>query len=418
MNAIFTICAKNYLAQALTLKESIYKHNKGVDFFLFLADEKTAAVSDIELVALDDSWLPNWKSLAFKYNVIEFSTSIKPFCFSKLFEQGYDKVIYLDPDIYVTDNLEEIFSSLDNYSMVVTPHYNHIETNYTGSVTEEELLFVGIYNLGFGAIRNNVVGKQIVEWWKNRLYDKCYADKEDSLHVDQRWIDFLPGFFPDDVLISHHAGVNIAIWNLHERQLIIQDSKYVIQDFRVDKEYPLLFFHFSGFDPYNRTVINRRHPRFNIDVFPSFIPIIEEYANLEYKNGYDKFSKLKYSFNAYDSGETVLPLHRRLYRRYIQENNPIEENPFEIKGAFYNLLKTKRLILTDKNQDFNLGIKKEDKSSVSNIDKVFNALFRLFIIFFGIKRYYFLIKYLKAKTRLENQYFLIGMEDKSKRENG
>lgn len=406
MNSIFTICAKNYLAQALTLRDSVLEHNPDVDMFIFLADEETNEVSQLELVTLDDSWIPNWRNMAFKYNVIEFATSIKPFCFKKLFDQGYDKVIYLDPDIYVTDNLGHIYDSLDKYSMVITPHYNHIETNYTGAVTEEELLFVGIYNLGFGAIKNNAIGNQIIEWWQNRLFDKCYADKEDALHVDQKWIDFLPGFFPDDVLVSHHPGINIAIWNLHERELKIHDNKYVIEDLRTKELFPLLFFHFSGFDPYNKTVINRRHPRFNIDVFPSFIPIINSYSEIVYRNNYDLFSKLKYSFNTYKNGDVIIPLHRRLYRLY-SENNKETLDPFENQNKFYQLLKSKRLILKDNTADYNLGIKKENNTDISRIDQVFNALVKLFIFVFGIKRYFFLIKYVRMKTRLESQDFLI-----------
>lgn len=406
MNSIFTICAKNYLAQALTLRDSVLEHNPDVDMFIFLADEETNEVSQLELVTLDDSWIPNWRNMAFKYNVIEFATSIKPFCFKKLFDQGYEKVIYLDPDIYVTDNLGHIYDSLDKYSMVITPHYNHIETNYTGAVTEEELLFVGIYNLGFGAIKNNAIGNQIIEWWQNRLFDKCYADKEDALHVDQKWIDFLPGFFPDDVLVSHHPGINIAIWNLHERELKIHDNKYVIEDLRTKELFPLLFFHFSGFDPYNKTVINRRHPRFNIDVFPSFIPIINSYSEIVYRNNYDLFSKLKYSFNTYKNGDVIIPLHRRLYRLY-SENNKETLDPFENQNKFYQLLKSKRLILKDNTADYNLGIKKENNTDISRIDQVFNALVKLFIFVFGIKRYFFLIKYVRMKTRLESQDFLI-----------
>ncbi|WP_028120912.1 glycosyltransferase family protein [Epilithonimonas tenax] len=405
-NAIFTICAKNYLAQALTLRDSVLEHHPDVDMFIFLADEETSEVSQFELVTLDDSWIPNWCNMAFKYNVIEFATSIKPFCFKKLFDQGYEKVIYLDPDIYVTDNLAPIYDSLDKYSMVITPHYNHIETNYTGAVTEEELLFVGIYNLGFGAIKNNEIGNQIVEWWQNRLFDKCYADKEDALHVDQKWIDFLPGFFPNDLLISHHPGINIAIWNLHERELKIRDNKYVIEDLRTKELFPLLFFHFSGFDPYNKTVINRRHPRFNIDVFPSFVPIINSYSEIVYRNNYDLFSKLKYSFNTYKNGDVIIPLHRRLYRLY-SENNREAFDPFENQNKFYQLLKSKRLILKDNTADYNLGIKKENNTDISRIDQVFNALVKLFIFVFGIKRYFFLIKYVRMKTRLESQDFLI-----------
>lgn len=406
MNAIFTICAKNYLAQALTLKESVLKHNPEIDFYLFLADEKTENIKDVNVVELDDSWISDWKGMAFKYNVIEFATSIKPFCFNKLFNEGFDKVIYLDPDIFVTDDLVSIYDDLQKYSMVITPHYNHIETNYTGAVTEEELLFVGIYNLGFGAIKNNHVGRQIVEWWMDRLSNKCFADKEDALHVDQRWIDFLPGFFPEEIKISHHPGINIAIWNLHERELKIEDGKYVIEDLRTKEKYSLLFFHFSGFDPYNRTVINRRHPKYNINIFPSFIPIINTYSDLVNKMSYDFFSKLKYSFNNFNNGEVIIPLHRRLFRVY-SEKNEVDFNPFTPENLFYEILKSKRLILKDKTVDYNLGIAKERNVNVSGIDKIYNALVKIFILVFGVKRYYFLIKYVRMKTRLESQDFLI-----------
>ena len=275
-NVIFTICAKNYLAQALTLRESVYIHNPEVDFYLFISDLNDSDIVPDFVVELNDDWIPNWKQMAFKYNVIEFSTSIKPFCINKLFLEGYDQVIYLDPDTYVTSNLKPIFNMLGDNSIVLSPHYCNIQTQYSGSVTEEELLWVGIYNLGFCAISNNSVGHKIVAWWCNRLADKCYADHKDGLHVDQKWMDFIPCFFPNDTLITHHMGINPAIWNLHERELEIDNSgKYYIRNIETQELFPLLFFHFSGFDPFNSKVLNRRHPRYGIDKFPTFKPLID-----------------------------------------------------------------------------------------------------------------------------------------------
>lgn len=405
-NAVFTICAKNYLAQALTLRESVLQYNQDIDFYLFLADKKTDDIKNLNLVELDDAWIQGWENMAFKYNVIEFATSIKPFCFKKIFDEGYDKVMYLDPDIYVTHSLDLINNDLDSYSMILTPHYNHIQTKYTGSVSEEELLFVGIYNLGFCAIKNDKIGNHIVDWWADRLSEKCFADKDDALHVDQKWIDFLPGFYPNDILISHHPGINIAIWNLHERELVSENNTYVIKDLVTGKYDTLLFFHFSGFDPYNRKTINRRHPLYNTDVFPSFIPIINNYSDEVIKNNYESFSKLAYSFNNFGNGDVIIPLHRRLFRIYLQSNS--EFNAFDVQSEFYKILKSKRLILKDKSASYNLGIVKEKNVDVSKIDKIFNFMIRLFIFIFGIKRYYFLLKYLRMKTRLENQEFLIG----------
>ena len=49
---IFTICSKNYLAQALTLKESIKKHEPSVDFYIFLADLPCDDIKNIDLICI------------------------------------------------------------------------------------------------------------------------------------------------------------------------------------------------------------------------------------------------------------------------------------------------------------------------------------------------------------------------------
>ena len=401
---VFTICAKNYLAQALTLKESCLKHNKDVDFQIFLADKvEEENIPKESLVLLDESWISYWKQMAFKYNVIEFSTSVKPFCFNKLFKEGYDKVIYLDPDIYVTDSLDTIFDYLDHKSIVLSPHYCHIQENYTGSVPEEELLFVGIYNLGFCAIKNGLIGKKIIKWWMNRLEDKCYADKIDALHVDQRWMDFIPAFFPNDTYITQHPGINPAIWNLHERELLIYENKYYIKDLVTKQEFPLLFFHFSGFDPFNEKVLNRRHPKYNTDIFPSYIPLIKEYIKAEYRNGYELYSKMIYSFNAFNDGENIMPIHRRLFRII---NDSTVEDPFQQNSNFRNILKKNKLLSNRKTYAFS-SLSPVEKKKKGKVESTMKGIFFLLKKIVGIRFYSSFISFLGQFVRFENQTFLI-----------
>jgi len=406
LRAAFTICAKNYLAQALTLKNSFKNTNPKIDFFIFLSDlADVDELSSLDLILLDQNWIPEWKSMAFKYNVIEFSTSIKPFCFNKLFKEDYEKVIYLDPDIYVTSNLNYIYNYLDTKSIVLTPHYNHIQEEYSGSVPEEELLFVGIYNLGFCAIKCDDIGRKIINWWKNRLTTYCYADKWDGLHVDQKFMDFIPGFFPNDIKITHHAGINPAIWNLHERMLEIGTNKiYLIRDNISNELFPLLFFHFSGFDPFNPTLVNRRHPKYNTQNFPSFNPLFKEYVDNEYRNGYDYYSKLAYSFNCYFNREIILPIHRRLYRKLEYEK--IDDNPFDPNGLFYMLLKENKLLS---------GVKTNNFSSYSDIERKRKGSFEKVVILalkilkrlIGIKYYSSFLIFIHDYSRFERQTILL-----------
>lgn len=404
-NAAFTICAKNYLAQAISLKESFLNHNPNSDFFIFLSDSPNGLEECKNgLALLDESWIPDWKRMAFKYNVIEFSTSVKPFCFNKLFKQGYKKVIYLDPDTYVTGSMSEIFEFLSIKSIVLTPHYCNIQTNYSGSITEEEILFVGIYNLGFAAIRNDNVGNKIIDWWMNRLSTKCYADKIDALHVDQKWMDFIPAFFPNDTLITHHMGINPAIWNLHERELILENGKYIIRDIQSKDNYSLIFFHFSGFDPYNPKLINRRHPKYNTDIYPSYIPLFEEYINRIYKNGYEKYSKMEYAFNSFDNGENILPLHRRLFRVNIDEY--IDVDPFQKSSKIYNTLRKNKLLSGIKSNQLSI-FTSEEKNRGVGYEKLLQLIFKILKRLIGVKYYLALIKFIHELTRYERQVFLI-----------
>lgn len=408
-NSAFTICAKNYLAQAITLKKSFEKNNPNIDFYIFLSDKPKADDLDPSIVLLDHSWLEDWQSMAFKYNVIEFSTSIKPFCFKKLFNEGYEKVIYLDPDIYVTNSSSPIYDFLDKKSIVLTPHYCNIQTEYTGSITEEEILFVGIYNLGFVAIKNDSVGNKIVDWWMNRLYDKCYADKNDALHVDQKWMDFIPAFFPDDVLITHHMGLNPAIWNLHERELIIDEIQgYKIKNVESGEIFSLLFFHFSGFDPFNPKLINRRHPKYNTDIYPSYIPLFDEYIKSIYETGYDKYSKMTYSFNSFNNSENIIPLHRRLFRAL--ENDYKGENPFDENDKFYISLKKNKLLTGVKSEAFSTYTENQ-KAKKGLFEKIIINLLKFVKSIVGIRYYSSLLNFLSINSRMENQIYLIRKND-------
>lgn len=408
MNCAFTICAKNYLAQALTLRESFLKHNPSLNFFIFLAD-KIDGVEDVDgVVALDKSWIPDWVNMAFKYDVIEFNTSIKPFCFGKLFKDGYEKVIYLDPDIYVTRPLDFIYECLNDKSIVLTPHYCDIEEHFDGAVSEETFNKVGIYNLGFCALKNNKVGQEIAKWWQNRLQYKCYSQSSEGLFVDQKWMDYIPGFFPDATCVSSHHGMNVAIWNLHERELFIDEKQgYMIRRKKTGDEFPLLFFHFSGFDPFETTVINRRHPQFNVTTYPSFKPIIEEYRERVYANGYDRFSKMTYGFNHYFDGSVITPLQRRIFRVYLNDHK-VEFNPFEINTPFYKILKNSRLLLkaSTKQNGFASYTKEEKNKGKKLENKVVKPMLSLALRVLGAERYAMLIRLFTLAGDKEYHYFL------------
>src|ERR1035437_4081302 len=119
--------------------------------------------------------------MSFKYNLTEFCTSIKPFCFTYLIKHfGFEKVIYLDPDILVYNSFDQIFKDLSQYSIILTPHILNIQPIYSGDLAENSFLNTGVFNLGFLAIRKNETVLNMLQWWANRLIEHCYIEMLDA----------------------------------------------------------------------------------------------------------------------------------------------------------------------------------------------------------------------------------------------
>ena len=95
-NAVFTICAKNYLAQARTLGDSIRRYHPELAFYIFLADESQGLLDPERekqcMIEVREIGIPQFRSMAFQYDVLELSCAIKPFCFDYLFRKDQPTV--------------------------------------------------------------------------------------------------------------------------------------------------------------------------------------------------------------------------------------------------------------------------------------------------------------------------------------
>lgn len=410
MNAIFTVAAKNYIAQARTLGDSLAVVHPEIPFYIFLADEAEGkldlTIGKYTTIEAKTLGMPKYEEMSFKYDIIEFNTALKPFCFDYLFNcKVYNKVIYLDPDIYVYNKLDYLFDNLDNDFILMTPHHVTPEVEYTGMTSESLLLFVGIYNFGFVALNNTENAQKVISWWKSRLADYCFADKTEGLHVDQKWMDFIPAFFNEGVGIIRHLGCNVAFWNMHERTLISENGTYKVRHrLGQEPEADLLFFHFAAFDPYNNEIIHKHNPQFKRSNYPEFIPILNQYAERLLSNHFSETLKLPYIYGVFDNGEIITKFHRRLYRRLLIDN-VVYDSPFSTKkGSFYSALAFNKLLAgkatsIDSLNEINYDFKAKKK--------IIDALSLILLRIINFNRYSLLSKFLLRYLRPENQVHLL-----------
>lgn len=419
MNCAFTIVAKNYIPLATILGESLIKNTKDVNFFIFVVDKDLNDIYETPFQVIDVSKLniaeDKFQEMAFKYNITEFCTSVKPFCFQYVFNEGYDKALYFDPDIFVYNNLEPIYNRLDNTDIILTPHISEMQETYTGFVNEGNVLFAGIYNLGFCAIKNSQIGNNIIGWWKDRLINLCYADRIDGLHTDQKWIDFIPSILErDNYFIYRSLGCNVAYWNWHERKLINENGTWFVKSrnnkISIKKE-PLLFFHFSTYSYKDAHDINKFMP-FPFKLKSEYNDIMEisiEYSKLLIEKQLPvSLGSYSYPYNCFSNGKSILSFHRRLYKRLLQENKSLND-PFNNEGEFYLLLEKSNLL--PKND---LSVDKLNENNYKGFStkyKLIKMVFKFMKIVLGINKYSLLLKFLSRFVRVENQTFLLSNKE-------
>lgn len=288
----FTICSNNYFAMAKVLGDSWLSNHPDTKFVIVLVDEMHEAVnyhfdSRVHLLTLEELDLPNLRDLITQYNIIELNTAIKADAFIKIFRHyNAGKVLYLDPDIQVFSPLQEAIELLDNYNIIVTPHFcTPIDDG--SSTTDIKMMGSGLFNLGFIGLSDLEKVTAFLNWWRARLYKYCYFDLSNNMFYDQVWINYVTVFF-DNYYILKHRGYNMAIWNFHERAISPAGSGH----FNVNETVPLRFFHYSGYKLNQPEMFAFYHFRYSWGSRPDVERLFNQYRQLLINNNAEKLSRI------------------------------------------------------------------------------------------------------------------------------
>lgn len=264
---VFTSFSYSYLNRARVLAASLRRHHPEARLTAVLVDAAPdgfrfdPANEPFDRVLTTDEIVgnrgPGW---LFCHNVVEACTAVKGAALQRLLAEGADTVVYLDPDIAVFAPLAPALDALVRASIVLTPH--QVEPNASPqAIRDNEItsLRLGVYNLGFLAVRRDATGLAFADWWAARLDEMCYDEPERGLFVDQKWCDLIPCLF-DRVAIVRDAGMNVASWNLSRRRVAFDGTGEPTVN-----GVPLRFFHFTKLGPAGETM-TRRYAGDNLEV--------------------------------------------------------------------------------------------------------------------------------------------------------
>jgi len=334
--ACFTSFTFSYLAKARLLAWSLKRFHPDWHFIAVITDkppkgmqfsEENEIFAEIfwgQELPIDDN-MPTW---LFKHDIVEICTAVKGPTLDLLANSGYDKIIYLDPDIAVFNSLQPVIDLLETSSIILTPHQLKPETEDRGILDNEVCsLMHGIYNLGFVAIRGSGEGARFARWWSDRLKKYCYDDIPNGLFTDQRWCDHVPVFF-DGVHILKDPGYNVASWNLSNRVASIDDEGRILIN-----GYPLRFYHVTKFGPVGETMTSR-YALENTNIYEIWAWYKRKLTDFKV----DFLPNRWWAFGVYDNGEKIKKKHRTVFRAREDLRNAFD-NPFSVeKSSYYEWL--------------------------------------------------------------------------------
>lgn len=231
-----------YLPRGLALYASMRRHCQPFKLWaLCLSDEAHEFLTALALpglmpVSLAELEAHDPELLRAKSNrtTIEYYFTCSSALMAALFDmhREIEVLTYLDSDLYFFTRPDVIFEEFRDASTYIVPH------NF--SKRNEDLLWGGLYNVGWVSFRRDADGLACLAWWRRSCLEWCHDYVEGDRFGDQRYLEKFPERFAR-VAIARHPGINTAPWNLDRYRLGVGADGVPTVD-----GMPIIFFHFSG----------------------------------------------------------------------------------------------------------------------------------------------------------------------------
>jgi hypothetical protein len=272
-----TIASRDFLPWAIALVDALRGHHPAASFVLLYvpaAEEvrATPVIDGVTVVTPSDLVDAGGEAvLRRRFTLGELCFALKPRLLRHALGSAA-RALYLDCDIDVRAPLDSARVELEAASAVLTPHLDApipMDGMFPSDVT---ILRAGTFNLGFIGVADCAEARRLLDWWDARVQRWGFVAPEAAYQGDQKWMDFAPTLFPG-VAILREPGCNVGYWNLHSRGLLVDEGALRVNG------HPLVFFHFSGFDPDDPSKLSRYQNRLREEDIPEVMGLARAFAS-------------------------------------------------------------------------------------------------------------------------------------------
>lgn len=232
------------MGRGLALHSSIKRYIKYYELFVLCLDDHTytslssfpeARLKPVKLKSLLD-YFPELNQIKKDRGWSEFIFTLSPYWPLFLLKKfpDIDFITTLDADLYFFSNPKPIFDDFESYSIQITPH------NFSKSNMWKEKY--GKYNVSFQSFRNNSIGLQCLEKWREDCFNWCFDYFDDDKFADQKYLDEWPDIFGQDLLVINRIGAGLAPWNIGKFKIGSSFQRPYVEN----KNNPLIYYHFHN----------------------------------------------------------------------------------------------------------------------------------------------------------------------------
>lgn len=335
--AFCTIASANYLSRVQVLQKSLRRFHPDVELQILLC-ESPELCRDIEaqigqkIFSPADVGCDDWLQMAFYYDITEYNTSLKPYFLEQLIRDGYEAVLYFDPDIEIYGPLDELMRLVVKHDVILTPHVSNPVPNDGKNPPMDSYIRAGQFNLGFLGVGGSKETIELLHWWQSVLLEKCIFTTDHQYFVDQFWAAVFPSFM-EKAYILRDPAYNMAYWNVFQRSLELENG-YWHTDSGI-----LRFFHFSGLHRNDLTKVSVHQDRVFAPVGSPLYRLLEEYFAKITNQEWAVYDSTLYSFAKYSNGEPITRDERRTFLSMNREERVMVGDPFAANNAVKNIIR-------------------------------------------------------------------------------
>ncbi|ASY20707.1 hypothetical protein A1sIIA65_00200 [Candidatus Planktophila dulcis] len=239
-----TLFDSNFLAQGLTLINSVEQNSSGQIHWTILALDSTVSIelrklskANISVISFEDFDDKELRSLTGKRPWREIcwtsAACLLYFCLNS--EKDYDFVGYVDADCFFVADVFEMLSEIpDSKNFAIHEHKFSPDRI-------EWLPKSGRFNVGVVIGRSGTEFNTCVGVWREQVLLRCDVDMSNGRCGDQTYLNEWPTKY-SSLHIFENPGIGLAPWNLNNYQIHSKDEAICIG---LNKVY---FFHFHGLE--------------------------------------------------------------------------------------------------------------------------------------------------------------------------